>query len=50
MKKSAFSAIIVLTLTSLLMAGCLRKPYVCTDSLGCVEVGNAESIQLGNCS
>ncbi|MFZ1040821.1 MAG: branched-chain amino acid ABC transporter substrate-binding protein [Anaerolineales bacterium] len=47
MKKSAFSAIIVLALTSLLMAGCLRKPYVCTDSLGCVEVGNAESIKLG---
>ncbi|HEY9152538.1 MAG TPA: branched-chain amino acid ABC transporter substrate-binding protein [Anaerolineales bacterium] len=47
MKKFSFSAIIILTMTSLLMAGCIRKPYACTDPLGCVEVGNAESIKIG---
>jgi branched-chain amino acid transport system substrate-binding protein len=47
MKKFSFSAVIVVSLMSFLITGCLRKPYVCTDSLGCVEVGNAESIQIG---
>src|SRR5271157_3306481 len=47
MKKCSFSMVIVLSLMSLVMTGCLRKPYVCTDPLGCVEVGNAENIQIG---
>ena len=47
MKKFSFSAIIALSTMSLLLTGCLRKPYVCTDPLGCVEVGNAESIKIG---
>src|SRR6202142_3781569 len=47
MKKFSFSAIIVLSVMSLITSGCLRKPYVCADPLGCVEVGNAESIKLG---
>ncbi|HUI88821.1 MAG TPA: branched-chain amino acid ABC transporter substrate-binding protein [Anaerolineales bacterium] len=47
MKKLSFPMIIVLTLTSMVMAGCIRKPYTCADPLGCVEVGNAESIKLG---
>ena len=47
MKKPSFPATILLTLMGLLMAGCLEKPYVCADPLGCVEVGNAESIKLG---
>lgn len=47
MKKFSFSLIIVFSMMSLFMIGCLRKPYSCTDPLGCVEVGNAESIQIG---
>ncbi|HUH96894.1 MAG TPA: branched-chain amino acid ABC transporter substrate-binding protein [Anaerolineales bacterium] len=47
MKKHSLSVFTALGMMSLLMAGCLRKPYVCSDPLGCVEVGNAESIQLG---
>ena len=47
MKKFSSSAIILLALTSLLMTGCLKKPYACTDPLGCVEVASAESIRVG---
>ncbi len=47
MKKFSFSTIVLLALTSLLVTGCIKKPYVCTDALGCVKVGNAGSIKIG---
>ena len=47
MKKSLGHAILLLIVTSLLLASCITKPYTCTDPLGCVEVGNAESIKIG---
>jgi branched-chain amino acid transport system substrate-binding protein len=47
MKKFSFSLAVILALMSLLLSGCLNKPYTCTDPLGCVSIGNAESIQVG---
>ena len=35
-------------ITSLLLASCVRKPYVCTDPMGCVAVGNAASIKIAS--
>lgn len=33
---------------SLFLAACVRKPYACTDPLGCVKVGNAASIKIAS--
>ncbi len=30
----------------LLLNACIRRPYTCSDPLGCVQVGNAQSIQI----
>jgi branched-chain amino acid transport system substrate-binding protein len=33
---------------SLVLTACVRKPYACTDPLGCITVGNAASIKVGS--
>ncbi len=47
MKSSRFSVTILLGAVCLWMAGCIKAPYKCTDPMGCVTVGNAQSIQFG---
>src|SRR5258707_3121894 len=46
MRRSFLCAVILLVALSSLTAGCITQPYVCKDSLGCVEVDTAESIKI----
>lgn len=47
MKKTPLMLTLLIA-TSLLLSGCVRKPYACTDPMGCVSVGNAASIKIGS--
>ncbi len=46
MKKTTL-ALTLLMISSMLLAGCVGKPYVCADPMGCVSVGNGASIKIG---
>lgn len=46
MKKTPL-ALTLLIIASLSLAACVRKPYACTDPMGCISVGNAASIKIG---
>ena len=45
MKKIAV-LLTLLTLVSLALSACVRKPYACADPMGCISVGNGASIQI----
>jgi branched-chain amino acid transport system substrate-binding protein len=45
MKKTALVLGMVIA-ASMLLDACVRKPYACSDPLGCITVGNAQSIQI----
>ncbi len=45
MKK--FSLTFLLLMGTLLFSACVHQQFQCTDSLGCITVGNGESIKLG---
>ncbi len=38
----------VVIASSLLLSACVRRPYTCTDPMGCVSVGNAATIKIGS--
>jgi branched-chain amino acid transport system substrate-binding protein len=46
MGRSFLCTIFLLAAVTSLTAGCITQPYVCKDSLGCVEVDNAETIKI----
>ncbi len=46
MNSSRFSVAILLGAVCIWMAGCIKAPYKCADPMGCVTVGNAQSIQF----
>lgn len=39
--------VFILLTVFLLTNACIRRPYVCNDPLGCVTIGNKESIKIG---
>ncbi len=45
MRKTVLVTIALLAAT-LILTGCLNKPYVCSDPMGCVTVGNGQSVQM----
>jgi branched-chain amino acid transport system substrate-binding protein len=47
MKKLALGFSFVMV-ASLVLTACVRKPYACTDPMGCITVGNAASIKVGS--
>ncbi len=46
MRRTGF-AVGIIAIISIGLAGCIKAPYQCTDPLGCVSVGNAQSIKFG---
>src|SRR5512138_501844 len=45
MKKAPVLLSVILA-ASVGLGACVRKPYACTDPMGCVSVGNAASIKI----
>ncbi len=39
---------ILLMIASMVLSACVRKPYTCTDPMGCVSIGNAASIKVAS--
>jgi branched-chain amino acid transport system substrate-binding protein len=46
--KKIFLLLNLTLMASVSLTACARKPYTCTDPLGCVTVGNAAGIQIGS--
>ncbi len=38
----------LIMVASMALSACVRKPYACTDPMGCVSVGNAASIKIAS--